>query len=51
MAFENVAMQVVSSSNIAAIGYDDAEQIVYVRFLNNTLYEKEEGLLYSEDIY
>ena len=38
MAFENVAMQVVSSSNIAAIGYDDAEQIVYVRFLNNTLY-------------
>ncbi len=28
----------VSSSNIDSIGYDEKNQIVYVRFLNNTLY-------------
>lgn len=31
-------MQPVSSSNIAELGYDEENQIVYVRFSNNTLY-------------
>lgn len=31
-------MQQVSSSNIAEIGYDEVDQTVYVRFLNNSLY-------------
>jgi len=31
-------MQPVSSSNVAELGYDGAAQIVYVRFLNGTLY-------------
>ena len=35
---ENVEMIAVSSSNILEIGYDEANQSVYVRFTNNTLY-------------
>lgn len=31
-------MTPVSSSNVAEIGYDDATQKVYVRFLNGSLY-------------
>jgi hypothetical protein len=31
-------MQPVSSSNIAAIGYDPESQAVYVEFLNGTTY-------------
>jgi len=31
-------MTSVSSSNISEIGYDDATQEVYVRFLNGSLY-------------
>jgi hypothetical protein len=31
-------MQPVSSSNVAELGYDEANQIVYVRFLNGTVY-------------
>ncbi|MDR0515961.1 MAG: KTSC domain-containing protein [Fibromonadaceae bacterium] len=31
-------MTPVSSSNIAALGYDPATQTVYVQFLNNCLY-------------
>lgn len=31
-------MQPVSSSNVAELGYDDANQVVYVRFLNGTVY-------------
>lgn len=31
-------MRAVSSSNIAELGYDPENQIVYVRFMNNTLY-------------
>ncbi|WFB65026.1 KTSC domain-containing protein [Sphingobacterium sp. WM] len=31
-------MITVSSSNIASIGYNDENQEVYVRFLNNSLY-------------
>lgn len=31
-------MHPVSSSNIAELGYDVDNQIVYVRFLNNTMY-------------
>ncbi len=34
----NVKMERVSSSNIAEIGYDDSSQLLYVRFLNSTLY-------------
>lgn len=34
----NVEMKSVSSSNIESIGYDEQNQIVYVRFLNGTLY-------------
>jgi hypothetical protein len=32
-------MILVSSSNIASIGYDEQNQEVYVQFLNNTLYK------------
>ena len=31
-------MQPVSSSNIAALGYDADNQMVYVQFLNNSTY-------------
>jgi len=31
-------MNPVSSSNIESIGYDEPNQEVYVRFLNNSLY-------------
>lgn len=31
-------MQPVSSSNIAAVGYDAANQTVYVQFLNGSTY-------------
>jgi hypothetical protein len=34
-----VEMNYVSSSNVQAIGYDDANQMLYVRFIkNNSLY-------------
>ena len=33
-----VEMIDVSSSHVAKIGYDDNNQILYVRFTNNTLY-------------
>ncbi len=33
-----VEMIDVISSNVAAIGYDETNQILYVRFNNNTLY-------------
>lgn len=32
-------MYSVSSSNIAELGYDEENQIVYVRFLNGSLYK------------
>jgi len=35
---ENVEMIAVSSSNIAELGYDEVNEIVHVRFTNNTLY-------------
>ncbi len=31
-------MHFVSSSNVAELGYDEVNQIVYVRFQNGTLY-------------
>lgn len=31
-------MKPVSSSNIESIGYDEQNQIVYVRFLNESIY-------------
>ncbi len=31
-------MQVVCSSNVAELGYDQEQRIVYVRFHNGTLY-------------
>lgn len=31
-------MHPVSSSNVAELGYDETNQIVYVRFLNGSLY-------------
>ncbi len=31
-------MHSVSSSNVAELGYDEENQIVYVRFLNGSLY-------------
>jgi len=37
----------VSSSNIESIGYDDANQEVYVRFLNNTTYKYKGVTLYE----
>ena len=33
-----VEMIPVSSSNVQEIGYDEENQILYVRFLNNSLY-------------
>lgn len=33
-----VDMISVSSSNVDSVGYDEANQIVYVRFLNGSLY-------------
>ena len=33
-----VEMISVSSSNVGSIGYDETNQILYVGFLNNTLY-------------
>lgn len=32
-------MHQVSSSNVAELGYDEENQIVYVRFLNGSLYK------------
>ena len=34
----DVKMFRVSSSNVAEIGYDEANQILHVRFTNNALY-------------
>jgi len=34
----NVKMISVNSSNVSEVGYDEQDQIVYVRFLNGTLY-------------
>jgi len=31
-------MHLVSSSNIASVGYDPDDQIVYVQFLNGSMY-------------
>lgn len=31
-------MQPVSSSNVESIGYDPEDQVVYVRFLNQSVY-------------
>lgn len=54
---ENVEMMQVSSSNVAEVGYDETNEIVYVRFNNNTLYcykgvsrVEFEGLLYAPSI-
>jgi len=34
----SIEMIPVSSSNVQAIGYDEANQLLYVRFNNNSLY-------------
>ena len=34
----NVEMMPVNSSNVSEVGYDEQDQIVYVRFLNGSLY-------------
>lgn len=34
----NIEMNFVSSSNVESVGYDEQNEIVYVRFLNETLY-------------
>lgn len=34
----NVEMINVISSNVESVGYDERNQVVYVRFLNGTLY-------------
>ncbi|MFT4925853.1 MAG: hypothetical protein ACI8WB_001948 [Phenylobacterium sp.] len=34
----NIEMIAVSSSNVDSIGYDESNEIVYVRFLNNSEY-------------
>jgi hypothetical protein len=50
-------MNPVNSSTIAEVGYDDAEQSVYVRFLNGSLYVYKdvpifeyEGLLHASSV-
>jgi hypothetical protein len=35
---DGVELIPVSSSNVAAIGYDENNQVLYVRFMNNMLY-------------
>jgi hypothetical protein len=35
---KDVEMTLVSSSNVESVGYDEENQITYVRFLNGTLY-------------
>ncbi len=35
---DNIDMIPVSSSNVAEVGYEEQSQIVYVRFLNGSLY-------------
>lgn len=35
---DNIEMIAVSSSNVSEIGYDEANQIVYIRFSNGSLY-------------
>lgn len=54
---EDVKMIAVSSSNIAELGYDEDNEIVHVRFVNNTLYHYKgvsrrvfEGLLNAPSI-
>ena len=32
-------LKIVSSSNLAAVGYDDAEQLLVIKFKNGILYE------------
>lgn len=34
----SIEMENVSSSNIDSVGYDEENQIVYVRFMNQALY-------------
>lgn len=34
----NIEMRPVSSSNVDSLGYDEQNQIAYVRFLNGSLY-------------
>ena len=36
--YYGVQMIEVSSSNVASVGYDETAQILYVRFINGTLY-------------
>lgn len=50
-------MNLVSSSNIESVGYDEENQIMYVRFLNGTLYtyngvpkQEYEGLLNAPSV-
>jgi|LSQX01.2.fsa_nt_gb hypothetical protein len=38
MAFEDVTMYDVDSSNVDAFGYDENEQVLYVRFRQGRLY-------------
>ena len=38
MSNNNVEMIGVSSSNVDAIGYDEDNQSLYIRFLNNSTY-------------
>ena len=53
----NIEMIPVSSSNVAEVGYDEFNQVVYVRFLDDRLYiykgvlqYEYEGLLYAPSI-
>lgn len=34
----NIVMKQVSSSNVDSLGYDEQNQVAYVRFLNGSLY-------------
>jgi len=36
---ENIEMIPVASSNVESIGYDEQQQILYVRFLSGTTYK------------
>jgi len=38
MAFENVEMYQVTSSNVAAFGFDQEDEAIYVQFNNGYIY-------------
>ena len=49
MSDYGVGMVPVSSSNVDSVGYNDEQQILYVRFLNGSLYIYKGVSMYEYD--